>query len=128
MSTTSKRSSELGAGVSRAILVGGSSLLAILSASCCVLPIGLTILGLGGTWLTFLGPFIAYRTEILMVAAVIVAIAWVRFFRAKHATGRYPKGIVLTLIATISLGVATSAPLWERQATRALFTYWSQTR
>lgn len=128
MITTSKRVSELSAGVLRAILVGGSSLLAIVSASCCVLPIGLTILGLGGTWMTFLGPFVAHRTEILIVAAVIVAVAWLWLFKVKQATGRYPKGLVLTLIATLSLGVAASAPLWEQQAMRAMLDYWREAR
>ena len=128
MTTTSKRSSEWNADVPRAILVGGSSLLAILSASCCVLPIGLTILGLGGPWLTFLGPFVAYRTEILFAAAVIVAVAWVRLYWVRPAAERRRKGLALTLIATLSLGVAASAPLWERQAMRAMFGYWSETR
>lgn len=128
MITTSKRLSELSAEVPRAILVGGSSLVAILSASCCVLPIGLTILGLGGTWLTFLGPFVAHRTEILIAATVIVAVAWLWFFKTRRAKERYSKGLVLTLIATLSLGVAASAPLWEQQAMRALFAYWSETR
>ncbi|GAB5377876.1 MAG: hypothetical protein AcusKO_43380 [Acuticoccus sp.] len=115
MIATSKRVSKWSAGVPRAILVGGSSLLAIVSASCCVLPIGLTILGLGGTWLTFLGPLVAHRTEILIVAALIVAVAWFWFFKVRQATGRYPKGLVLTFIATLSLGVAASAPLWEQE-------------
>ena len=128
MINTSKRLSELSAEVPRAILVGGSSLLAILSASCCVLPIGLTILGVGGTWLTFLGPFVAHRTETLIVAAVIVTVAWIWFFKVRQATGRYPKGLVLTLIATLSLGVAASAPLWEQQAMRAMLDYWRESR
>ena len=53
------------------ILIGGAGFLALLSASCCVLPIGLSIIGLGGTWLTMLGPFVAYRVEILVVVGLI---------------------------------------------------------
>lgn len=37
------------------LIIGGAGLLVLLSASCCVLPIGLSIIGLGGTWLTMLG-------------------------------------------------------------------------
>ena len=47
-----------------------AALLALLSASCCVLPIGLSIIGLGGTWLTMLGPFVAYRGFILVAVAI----------------------------------------------------------
>jgi len=45
----------------RGVVLGIATLLALLSASCCVLPIGLAIVGLGGAWLAVLGPFVAYR-------------------------------------------------------------------
>ena len=53
-------------GIAARLVMPFAALLALLSASCCVLPIGLSILGLGGAWLTMLGPFIAYRGFILV--------------------------------------------------------------
>ena len=61
-------------GVAARLVMPHAALLAVLSASCCVLPIGLSIIGLGGTWLTMLGPFIAYRAFILV--AVAIALIW----------------------------------------------------
>ena len=43
----------------QAVVVGFAALLALLSVSCCILPIGLSIIGLGGVWLAVLGPFVA---------------------------------------------------------------------
>ena len=52
-------------------LIGTAGLLALISASCCVLPIGLSILGLGGTWLLLLGPFVAYRAPIVVAVGLV---------------------------------------------------------
>lgn len=32
----------------------------------------------------------------------------------------------LLIVATVSLGIAVTAPLWELQATRALATFWAE--
>ena len=46
-------------GIAARLLMPFAALMALMSASCCVLPIGLSILGLGGAWLTMRGPFAA---------------------------------------------------------------------
>jgi len=101
----------------------GAGIVSLLAASCCVLPIGLTVVGLGGTWLTFLGPFVVWRGPILLVAALVIAVAWVLLYRRLRAHGRgciRPRTLVVTALATASLALAMTAPLWERDASRAL--------
>ena|SRR6056297_3537185 len=62
-----------------------AALLALLSASCCVLPIGLSIMVLGGAWLTILGPFIAYRGAFLSVSQLLSFGLGIVCFDASHA-------------------------------------------
>lgn len=100
--------------------VGGVGLAALLSASCCVLPLALSLVGLGGTWLTVLGPFVAWRGPILLAAAAVLSSAWV--VMARRGIGRVrPRALVVAGLATASLTLAATTPLWERSAQRALF-------
>lgn len=112
---------------SRALL-GLATVFALLSATCCVLPIGLSIIGIGGAWLTIFAPFTEYRTLILVAVAAVVGFAWVRLIR-RHRCGQVKKSaLILTVIATIALMVSASAPYWEGDATRALWAIWMDTR
>ena len=79
------------------LLIGGAGLLALLSASCCVLPIGLSIIGLGGTWLVMLGPFVEYRIEILVVVGLVLAWGWLRLWRRWQCASRRRSTVVLLL-------------------------------
>lgn len=103
-------------------IIGMSAIIALLSASCCVLPIGLTMLGLGGAWLTLLGPFATYREPILVFVTAIVGWTWIG--QLKRRSRKRVAGLALTFIATLSLALAWSAPLWEQTASRALWNVW----
>ena len=110
------------------LLVGGAGLLALLSASCCVLPIGLSILGLGGTWLTMLGPFVAYRIEILVIVGLMLAWGWFRLWSRWACASRKHSTLALLAFTTVAFALAASSPLWEEDAARTMFALWRQTR
>ena len=109
--------------------LGLASILAVLSASCCVLPIGLSILGLGGTWLTVLEPFVTYRSVILGGIGGVLILAWASLLlRRKRCVRRKKATFVLAASCSVLFLVAASAPLWERDATRAMLSYWMENR
>ena len=115
-------------GIAARLLMPFAALLALLSASCCVLPIGLSILGLGGAWLTILGPFIAYREFILVVVAIALVWAWYRVLRCRQCRARGRSAIVWTSLASIAFLIALSSPLWEASAQRFMWDLWRSTR
>lgn len=110
------------------LVIGGAGLLALLSASCCVLPIGLSIIGLGGTWLTMLGPFVAYRVEILVVVGLVLAWGWLRLWRRWNCASRKRSTLLILGFTTLAFVLAASSPLWEEGAARTMFALWRQTR
>ncbi|MEL7218930.1 MAG: hypothetical protein AAGK01_10925, partial [Pseudomonadota bacterium] len=106
------------------ILIGGAGFLALLSASCCVLPIGLSIVGLGGTWLTMLGPFVAYRVEILVVVGLILAWGWIRLWQRWGCARRRRSTVILLGFTTLAFLLAASSPLLEEDAARTMWALW----
>ena len=110
------------------LLIGGAGLLALLSASCCVLPIGLSIIGLGGTWLVMLGPFVEYRIEILVVVGLVMAWGWLRLWRRWQCASRRRSTVVLLSFTTLAFLLAASSPLWEEDAARTMFALFRQYR
>ena len=110
------------------ILMPIASLLALLSASCCVLPIGLSIIGLGGSWLTVLGLFIAYREAIFCGVAIALVWAWYRVLRLKPYTIHKRSVTIWTMLATTAFLVALSSPYWESLAQRFMWDLWSSSR
>jgi mercuric ion transport protein len=109
-------------------LIGGAGLLALLSASCCVLPIGLSIIGLGGTWLTMLGPFVAYRIEILVAVGLVLTWGWFRLWRRWNCAVRRRSTLLLLGFTTLAFSLAASSPLWQEEAARTMFALWRQTQ
>lgn len=107
--------------VADSALTGGAIVLAALSASCCILPLGLSILGLGGSWLTFLGPFVRYRKIILLAVGIAVAWSWLRLWRSPCGLRGNRSGLILTSIATLVFLGALTAPLWENNVARSLW-------
>ena len=106
-------------------LLGVASLLAIASASCCVLPIGRSIAGLGGTWLTVLGPFVAYRSIILIGVGLVLVVAWARLIKRRDGcAGRRKVALIFATFCTLVFLIAFSAPLWEQNAVQAMLSYW----
>ena len=110
------------------LVVAGAGLLAFVSASCCILPIGLSIIGLGGTWLFYLSPFVANRVPIVVVVGAVLLWAWYRVWTAKVCKSRLRSTIAILLPATLFFLVAATAPLWEAEATRTMFALWRPTR
>ena len=111
-------------------VIGLVALFAVLSASCCVLPIALAIVGVGGSWIALLGPFVAYRGVILTIVAVVLLAVWLIVLRRQRIGSRQLRRRVLALLcfATLTFAVALTAAQWEKQASRSLWNYWAQTR
>lgn len=105
-----------------------ATFVALLSASCCVLPIGLTILGLGGSWLLILGPFVAYREIIIIAVAIALIWAWYRVLKPANCTKLKKSAVIWVLIGTFAFLIAASSPLWEDQAARIMWNLFRNTR
>ncbi len=128
MDMNANQQPESDSGSAAGLLMPFAALLALLSASCCVLPIGLSILGLGGAWLTMLGPFIAYRDFILFGVAIALVLAWYRVLRRKPCVTRRRSTVVWTTVASIAFLVALSSPIWEASAQRFMWDLWRSTQ
>lgn len=115
-------------GIAAHLVMPFAALLALLSASCCVLPIGFSILGLGGAWLTMLGPFVAFRGFILVGVAIALVWAWCRVLRRRPCATRWRSAFVWTALASIAFLIALSSPLWEASAQRFMWDLWRSTR
>lgn len=110
------------------LLVGGAGALALLSASCCVLPIGLSILGIGGAWLSVLGPFVAHRSAILVVVGLVLIWSIVRLVRKPPCRGRRAGSFLILGFAVLAFVTSATAPLWEVQAQRMMWSIWRESR
>lgn len=53
-----------------------SSISALGVAACCVLPMALMMLGLGGSWLAVFGKIAAASYSVLAVSSILVGLAW----------------------------------------------------
>lgn len=98
--------------------------LALLSASCCVLPIVLSIVGVGGSWLAMLGPFVENRSVILPGVGVVLAIAWWRLLSRWRCQTVGRSGLIAATTASLLFAIALSTPLWEREVTKYMFQHW----
>lgn len=78
------------------------SIVAVISAACCVLPLTLMLLGLGGSWVAVFGTIAAASLHIVVVAAAIILAAWILAVR-RRASGRtyavLGTGTALTIVA-----------------------------
>lgn len=110
------------------LLIGSAGMLALLGASCCALPIGLSIIGLGGTWLVMLGPFVAYRVEILVVVGLVLAWGWFRLWKRWLCANRRRSTVVILGFTTLAFALAASSPHWEQDAARTMFALFRQYR
>jgi len=71
--------SRAGGGESAALAVGGIA--ALLVGACCVGPLVLVAIGLGGAWLSNLTALDPYRPIFAAIALVSLAFAWRRIYR-----------------------------------------------
>ena len=53
------------------------SMSAVGVASCCVLPMTMMLLGLGGSWLAIFGKIAAASYYVLAISSVLVAVSWI---------------------------------------------------
>lgn len=57
------------------------SLSALGVASCCVLPMAMMLLGLGGSWLAIFGRVAAASYYVLAISTLLIALSWVVSYR-----------------------------------------------
>ena len=93
-----------------------------------MLPIGLSLIGLGGAWLTLLGPFVTWRVPILLVLAPLLAWAWFGLLRPGACKARRRRDLTLATAATLAFLIAASAPLWQAWAEAAMWSLWQNLR
>lgn len=104
---------------SSAILPGAGLVAAIAAfagASCCVLPLLLASVGVGGAWIAQLSIFVTYRWYILTFALMLIAASWlVALFRGSSTRARF-----ILAIATALVIAALLMPTYEDDITRQL--------
>jgi mercuric ion transport protein len=106
-----------------ATLAAGGLAAGLLSMSCCVLPLALVSLGVGGAWMSYLTALSPYQPYFVGAAALAIGVGLWRAYRtpkacapgslcANPATGRVTKAVLWTgagLVA-IAAGVGRLAP------------------
>lgn len=73
-----------------------SGLMALLTASCCALPIALSLAGLSGAWLGQLAWLAPYREWLQAAALLVLAVAWALYLarrRTPRVAGCHPEGV-----------------------------------
>lgn len=96
------------------VLVGAGfvgAILAFLTMSCCVLPMALMLVGLGGAWMVVFSPIVAASVYILPLAVLCLVAAWVVALR-RQASRRV---FVLLIIASVMSGVAGLIYVFQTQ-------------
>ena len=87
--------------LSKTGLVG--SAVAALTAVCCVLPVAVMLVGLGGSWVAVFGPLAAASLPVAALSTVVVILAWILAVRR-----RVPKRIY----AFLGAGSALTLTAW----------------
>ncbi len=100
----------------------------VLAGSCCVLPVVLALASVGGSWILFLGPFVAYRGFILFGVACVLIWAWFRIWQRWKPERRIRRSIVVASVATVACIAAMSAPVWERDVAQSMWQTLVETR
>lgn len=113
--------------VGRPIALSMVSAFAVLSASCCVIPIALTVVGLGGAWLSVLGPFVVYRVPILLVATLALGVLLGLDIRRRFNEKSTGKPVGLMVVSALVL-LAWTAPQWEYELSGWLLDLWRASR
>ena len=108
--------------------VAGAGLLAVLAGSCCILPIALALIGIGGSWVSLLGPFVAYRGFILLGVAGVLLWAWFRIWQRWKSERPLGRSDLATSAATVAFLAAASAPMWEQEVAQSMWQVLVETR
>lgn len=69
---------------SSGIVVVGSAVGAVLASSCCIVPLVLITLGVGGTWIGTLTGLRVYQPIFIIVTIVFLGLAFWRIYRSPH--------------------------------------------
>ena len=91
---------------------------AVLSASCCVLPLALGGLGAGASVFAVLEAVANYRAPLLVASAVLVGIAWFVYFGRRGTIST----VVALSVATVFVGTATAWDYLERPLLKVIRT------
>lgn len=104
-----------------ALASGGliSGVAAFIGASCCVLPLILVNMGLGGAWIASLAFFAVAKPYFLIASALFIALAFVVAYRGN----RKPSTITMIILgsATGLTAIAYTMPWYEGRILRFLF-------
>lgn len=102
-------------GSSDRLLAAGGIVGAIVGASCCVLPLALVTLGIGGAWMSRLTALAPYKSYVLVATTVLLAVGfWHTYWRPVPAC---EPGSVCALPASRRF---TKAALWAGAALVAI--------
>ena len=93
-----------------------ASIAALAGASCCVLPLTLAAVGVGGAWIAQLAIFVTYQWHILAVAVALVATSWV----VALVRGNTKRAKIILAISTALVVAAVIVPVYEEEITRQL--------
>jgi mercuric ion transport protein len=104
-------------------LAAGGFAAGLLASSCCILPLILVSLGIGGTWMSFLTGLAPYQPYFLGVAAISIGAGLWRAYRkpaqcapgsmcARPSAGRFTKPVLWTgaALAITAAGADLLAP------------------
>lgn len=75
------RLTELGAAATSLVTGAG----AVAASSCCVLPLALSVAGLGGSWIAGIGGFGTYQPWLLSAAGAALVVGWLAVLRRRWA-------------------------------------------
>jgi len=59
----------------------GAAILAILASSCCILPLILVALGIGGAWMGNFSVFEPYRPLFILITLILLGVAFFKVYR-----------------------------------------------
>lgn len=68
------------------LVVAGGAIGALLAASCCILPLVLIMLGIGGAWVGTLSSLKAYQPLFALVTIGFLGVAYWRIYRSSDAS------------------------------------------
>ncbi len=104
-----------------ALASGGilSGLVALIGASCCIIPLVLFNIGLGGAWLAKLEFFVVAKPYFMIASAVFIISAFIAAFWGGRSPSR--KTITILVVATVFTGFAYVMPWYEGRILRFLF-------
>jgi mercuric ion transport protein len=104
------------------LIAAGGILGAIVASSCCIVPLVLVVLGVGGTWVSNLTALEPYKPYFVAITAVLLGLGyWHVYFRPKQAceagsycanptSGRITKAVLW--LATVILLLAATVNYW----------------